>query len=328
MGLIRAKLVLFACVVSLMSNELVDIYRTSGVAAMEKRANELLASPKYWREKVEGIDTRFGYFEEPRKHLFIVDKSAYKFSIYDYQGGHLIHEGDYKTTLGDAHGDKFVEGDLKTPVGTYRITSKLTRETNRLDSYYGPLAYTTNYPNYMDKKLKKTGHGIWVHGFPLNGVRDNNNSEGCVVIDNDLLLELDKKIVSDNIVVMINEEGQLEASKDDLAHILSLIFKWRWYWKNNELNNYLELYSDDFTRHDGLKFEAFSATKRQIFSRKEQKIIDLSNIEVVPYPNSIGETLFRVRFWQDYRASSHISARTKELYIRKDGGKFLIVLEH
>lgn len=319
---------LLAATVSFSATEFPDLYRSGGVEAMERRANELLASPAYWQEKIAPLDTRFGYFEEPRKHLFVVDKSAQVFALYDYQGGRLVHEGDYKVTLGDAHGDKFVEGDLKTPVGTYRITSRLSQQTHKLDSYYGPLAFTTNYPNYHDRKLRKTGHGIWVHGFPLNGGRQNENSEGCVVIDNNLLLEIDKRVATENIIVMINEEGRLEANADDLAEILALLFKWRWTWKINDVNSYMALYSDDFTRHDGLKRESFEVMKRQIFSRKEQKSIDFSDIEVVPYPNSIGQTLYRVRFWQDYAAPSHTSSRTKELYIRKESGRFVIILEH
>lgn len=277
------------------ANELADLYRSGGLEALEKRANELLSSPEYWHGKLAAIDTRFGYFEEPRKHLFVVDKSAQTFALYDYQGGHLVHEGDYNATLGDAHGDKFVEGDLKTPVGAYRITGRLSQQTHKLDSYYGPLAFTTNYPNYHDRKLKKTGHGIWVHGFPLNGHRENNNSEGCVVIDNNLLVEIDKRVSSENIVVLINEEGRLEAVKEDLSEILALLFKWRWTWKTNQIDDYLSLYSDDFTRHDGMRRDVFVAMKRQIFSRNEQKQIDFSDIEVVPYPNSIGQTLYRVR---------------------------------
>ncbi|MBP8971790.1 MAG: L,D-transpeptidase [Myxococcota bacterium] len=81
----------------------------------------------------------------------------------------------------------------------------------------------------MDKSLKKTGHSIWIHGFPLNGDRSKDRSEGCVVM---------------------------------------------------------------------------------------------------PYPNSIGQTLFIVRFRQAYKLKAHVFKRTKELYIRKQNRRFSIVLEH
>ncbi len=305
----------------------VSIYREEGLSALEREANERLSDPLYWADRLKDFDTRYGYYEQPRKHLFIVDKGARTMRFYDYQGGKLIHEGDYNTTLGDAHGDKFVEGDLKTPVGTYTITSRLTKK-HQLDPYYGPLAYTTNYPNYHDRKLGKTGHGIWLHGFPLNGGRENENSEGCVVIDNGELKAIDERIEASQMVVMINEEGMLEADDRHLAQILALLFEWRYHWKTNALEPYLALYSEDFTRHDGMARGPFDRMKRLIFSRDEPKKIRFSDIEIAPYPNSLGQVLYRVRYYQDYWAPSHQSARTKELYLRQEGDRFKIVLEH
>ncbi len=53
---------------------------------------------------------------------------------------------------------------MKTPEGVYELTSKLTK----LDSFYGPLALVTSYPNTFDKAMNKKGHGIWIHGMPLD----------------------------------------------------------------------------------------------------------------------------------------------------------------
>jgi murein L,D-transpeptidase YafK len=127
---------------------------------------------------------------------------------------------------------------------------------------------------------------------------------------------------------MINEAGLLEADKEDLANVLSLLFKWRWFWKNADLKSYLELYSEDFVRSDGAKRDRFDAAKRQVFKKGKPKKVELSNIEVMPYPNSIGQTLFIVRFRQAYKLKAHVFKRTKELYIRKQNGRFSIVLEH
>src|SRR5690606_35616353 len=58
---------------------------------------------------------------------------------------------------------KEVEGDKLTPVGVYRLTSFLADST--LDDFYGNGAYPMNYPNAHDRLLKRTGHGIWLHGL-------------------------------------------------------------------------------------------------------------------------------------------------------------------
>ncbi len=329
--MLRCKVAVFLVLFSIGSlgaSDWVSVYREGGIEALEQKANQRLSDPLYWLDRLEAIDTRFGYYEEPRKHLLIVDKAAERMVFYDYQGGRLIKEGEYNATLGDAQGDKFVEGDLKTPVGTYRITSRLAQDTHQLDPYYGPIALTTNYPNLHDRKLGKTGHGIWLHGLPLNGARENENSEGCVVIDNDELVALDARVSRDQIIMMINEEGKLEADDTHLAQILALLFEWRYYWKTNDIEPYLALYSDDFTRHDGMPRAPFDRMKRTIFERGEDKRIGFSNIEIAPYPNSLGEVIYRVRYFQDYWAPSHQSARTKELYLRQEGDRFVIVLEH
>ncbi|MDR3347615.1 MAG: L,D-transpeptidase family protein [Helicobacteraceae bacterium] len=323
------KVILFAAISAiLLADDLADIYRTKGINELEIGINDQLSSKSYWLKKIESLDTKFGFFESGNRTLLVVDKSALTFSIYTYSDGKLQHEGDYKTTIGDAQGDKFKEGDKKTPVGTYRITSALLKDTHNLDPYYGPLALTTNYPNYLDKTLGKSGHGIWVHGFPLNGARNNENSEGCIVIDNDLLLGIYSKADPSQIVVMINENGALEANNDDLAQVLATIFKWRWFWQINDADGYLNLYASDFMRSDLLTRGKFDAIKRSIFAKNNQKKIYFSDLEIVPYPNSIGRIIYRVRLWQDYEAADHRSNRIKELYLRKDDDRFVIVSEH
>jgi L,D-transpeptidase YnhG len=78
---------------------------------------------------------------------------------------------------------KFVEGDGRTPLGVYFITSILADE--QLPDLYGRGALPLNYPNALDILRKKTGDGIWLHGTPTaQYVRAPLASEGCVVLSN------------------------------------------------------------------------------------------------------------------------------------------------
>ncbi len=82
---------------------------------------------------------------------------------------------------GEIEGDKYVEGDLKTPEGVYFVTTKIK---STLDfEKYGSGAYVLNYPNPIDIIRKKTGHGIWIHskGNPILG----QVTQGCVAVDLD-----------------------------------------------------------------------------------------------------------------------------------------------
>ncbi|MDR2906310.1 MAG: L,D-transpeptidase family protein [Helicobacteraceae bacterium] len=314
------------------SEILAQILMDEGEDAVKEKAlaeaNKALLSKDFWLKKIANLDTKFGYYEGKRR-IFAVDKTAKVFYYYDYDGAKLIKRGEYKATMGDAVGDKLKEGDNKTPVGAYEITSTLEQGKNLFDPYYGPLAYTSNYPNILDKSRKKTGGGIWVHGFPLNnGKRESENTKGCVAIDNDALLTINKDLDGKRIELLINEQGVLEAGKDDLAAVLTFLFKWRMTWKNNQIDDYLALYSQNFTRNDGANKEMFAKLKRQIFGKGERKAIFFSDIEIVPYPNSLGETIFKVGFKQDYRAASHTSKRDKEIYVQKSGDHFQIILEN
>ncbi|MDR2033619.1 MAG: L,D-transpeptidase family protein [Helicobacteraceae bacterium] len=319
---------LFAFAIDLVAAEdFADIYRSKGLEALEIKANETLSDPSYWLERLQKIETRFGYFES-QKHILIVDKAARRLSFYDYKESKLTHIADYDATMGDAVGDKFKAGDNKTPVGAYDIASKLKQNGGGLyDPYYGPLAYVTNYPNAFDRMLKKTGHGIWLHGFPLNGSRQNPNTKGCVAIDNEALSSLETQVDHKKIALLINENGVLEARKEDIALVLATIYKWRWTWKNNDLEGYLALYAKDFRRSDGISRLDFDKIKRLIFGKGETKRIEFSDIEVVPYPNSLNELIYKASFWQDYKARTHSSSRVKELYLRKSGDRFEIALE-
>ena len=90
---------------------------------------------------------------------------------------------DTYMSVGKAGVDKFVEGDNRTPLGVYFITSILPGE--ELPDLYGKGALPLNYPNALDILRRKTGSGIWLHGTPsAQYVRAPLASEGCVVLSN------------------------------------------------------------------------------------------------------------------------------------------------
>ncbi len=117
----------------------------------------------------------------------------------------------YPSIHGRVEGEKYVEGDLKTPEGVYFVTTKIR---SKLDfEKYGSGAYVLNYPNPIDKIKQKTGHGIWIHskGLPIEGQR----TEGCVAVDLDDFAELSEFLPSGTPVVLA--ENLLEPS-DTLAN--------------------------------------------------------------------------------------------------------------
>ena len=116
-------------------------------------------------------------------------------------------------------------------------------------------------------------------------------------------------------------------SRESIAAILSEVYKWQHAWKVNDINAYLNFYSNEFKRADGSGKAAFSNTKKQIFSRKEQKTILFENLSVAPYPMMDDRKVFRVSFYQTYKSPSFSSRGEKELYIELNGDKMSILAE-
>ena len=76
-----------------------------------------------------------------------------------------------------------MEGDQRTPLGVYFITSRLDPAT--LKDFYGAGALPINYPNPLDQSRGKTGSGIWLHGTPPDQfARAPLATDGCLVLAN------------------------------------------------------------------------------------------------------------------------------------------------
>ena len=139
----------------------------SQVLAAEALAGSNLTGAKYWLGKLGTADVRYGYYEAKTK-IIVINKAQKTLQSFEYAGGALQQIFSQSVITGKS-GDKFKEGDLKTPVGVYDITDKFTPP----DPFYGPLAMSLSYPNAHDKAAQKTGGGIWMHGLPMKGKRED-----------------------------------------------------------------------------------------------------------------------------------------------------------
>ncbi|MBM3397710.1 MAG: hypothetical protein FJY28_03645, partial [Betaproteobacteria bacterium] len=96
---------------------------------------------------------------------------------------------DVYVSIGSQGMGKWREGDAKTPMGVYFIQKHLTDAM--LPDLYGSGALTLDYPNPVDKQLKRTGSGIWLHGSPSQQyARPPTATDGCVVLANDDMTRL------------------------------------------------------------------------------------------------------------------------------------------
>lgn len=295
-------------------------YRKGNLANVKSILEKYLLDKDYWLFVLKNKNTDYGYYESI-KYLFLATKYNEVLKLLNLDTGEISSSN---AIFGANKNDKMLQGDLATPIGVYDLPNKLTK----LDQYYGPLAFTTSYPNLYDRISKKTGYGIWIHGLPLSGDREKN-TKGCIAIDNALLKKYENTINYHKSLLITSNSDLTPVSKDILAVILSHLYKWRDAWINNDFDTYISFYNDDFTRFDGMKINDFKRYKKRVFDKKETKIINFNDINIAPYPNVNGKSIFRVTFLEDYKSldSGYRFNGVKELYITVNNDKMGIFIE-
>jgi murein L,D-transpeptidase YafK len=279
-------------------------------------------SRDYWLKQLKGVDVGYGYYEDVES-LIVCEKDKKRCEVYHNEDDGLKLVRAHDDVIMGKSGDKIKRGDLKTPVGVYEITKRF----KPMDQFYGPLAFVLSYPNLFDVLRGKNGDGIWIHGMPIDGKDRDDRTKGCVAFENNQLVILDTEINAQSAVVIIGESKVPKMSRENVATILTEVYKWQHSWKVNDINAYLNFYSNDFKKSDGSGKVQFSNMKKQIFSRKETKTIVFEHVSIAPYPTVDDRKLFKVSFFQTYKSPSFASKGEKELYIELVGDKMQILAE-
>lgn len=178
-------------------------------------------------------------------HVVLVDLYASQFYLYDTTNSlpRLIKK--HYISSGMAGYDKQIEGDLKTPLGVYRIHG--FRSDDSLPPLYGSGALMLNYPNALDRSLGRSGSGIWLHGNPRNNrSRSPRSSEGCVTMANDHLLDLYQQINIERTAVILTHDikwhdaQQIEQQQKQLQ---ALFVNYRDAWLDNNIDALTAIYT-------------------------------------------------------------------------------------
>ncbi|RTJ56899.1 L,D-transpeptidase family protein [Campylobacter jejuni] len=321
------RLALLITLSSLMlhASDLVKIYLNQGLDAVGVAIEKELTQKDFWLSEIGDKNISLGYYDD-NVAIVLANKTDKIIRVYSYEDGKIRKDFEQKEIITGLMGDKKIEGDLKTPVGFY----ELGRKFNPGDPYYGPFAFATTYPNLLDKVQGKTGGGIWIHGYPLDGSRlDEFKTRGCIALFNNNLEKFAQVVQDKKVFVMTEEKEKIRAKKDQIASLLADLFTWKLAWTNSDINTYLSFYDEqEFKRFDKMKFEQFASMKKSIFSRKEDKKIKFSDINISPYPNLENETMYRISFYEDYYTKNYQFRGDKILYVKIDSkGKMKILAE-
>jgi murein L,D-transpeptidase YafK len=260
-------------------------------------------------------------------HAIVVDASRSRVYVYENNRGRPRLVADYYSTLGKRGIDKLREGDQKTPLGVYHVTSMIPGAS--LPDLYGWGAFPINYPNDWDRRAGKTGYGIWLHGVPReNYARAPRASDGCIALANDEIADLAKRVRPGATPVVIAERvdwvtpEQLRAERE---RFMGLLEAWRADWESRDAERYLSHYARDFGA-GAMDLAAWSAHKRNVNAGKNWIKVGLSNLSVL---RSAGEGgVIEVTFDQDYRSSNVSQRARKRQYWVEDGGRWKIAYEN
>lgn len=160
-------------------------------SSMDRRAFGLGAAATLTLAGCSGAPNRFQSYNGPQVTSVVINKGARK--MYLLHNEEVLRE--YEVDLGFAPvGAKTVEGDGKTPEGTYVINRR-----NPNSSYH--LSVGISYPNRQDVAEasaagKRPGGEIFIHGQPNDAkarkraARVDDWTAGCIAVKNDEIEEI------------------------------------------------------------------------------------------------------------------------------------------
>ncbi len=255
-------------------------------------------------------------------HVLIAEKSTHALHLFKNVDGKPELVRSYQIATGKKAGDKETEGDFRTPEGIYNFIDFLTNKQLVAQSgpqglIYGAGAFVTDYPNPVDRILKKTGSGIWLHSTNDETRIDKGlDSRGCVVTANNELIDVSKYLELNKTPIVIVQdllylnEKTYNTQKDELK---KLVDNWVEAWRKKDIETYSSFYHPlEFSDSKG-KFAAYKAYKKAVFSNPGQPKIELDHVSILKSKNYAVIT-----FTQSYQSNTINDTGRKLLYLRQD----------
>ncbi len=261
-------------------------------------------------------------------YVIIADMTEARVYVFRNEQGIPVYETDFFLTIGLKGFGKNVEGDQKTPLGVYHFINYI--DGKKLPDLYGTGAFPINYPNIWDRKLKRTGSGIWLHGTPSYTYnRAPQASDGCFVLSNADMLRIDRYIstVTHTPVLLVKNISWVSTAQWQAEQLkaLQMFSLWQKDWESLSHDNLMTHYSKDYLV-DGRNFKQISGHKKWVSRKKEYIHMEYSNLSVFQYPGE--KNLMLLKFTQDYKSNNYNSITEKELYWTKDDdGEWRILFE-
>jgi len=298
----------------------------AGAGMLEDLRQESLLRLKALRERPAAgtIPSQFLALSPRNKHAIAVDASRARLYLFENTATGLKLLADYYISIGKSGIEKSVEGDSRTPLGVYFVTSNL--DPKSLKDFYGAGALPINYPNALDLKRGKTGSGIWLHGTPpTQFARAPLASDGCVVLANPDLERIIRTVEVRTTPVVIAQRLNWVAPhriKADGKAFEDALHTWQKARSGRDLAALTSLYTSDFNSH-GKTLTEWTAVLRADLEKTAGRPMQLKDLSYLRWTDS-NDTMV-VTFGEVLNGSR--TGPTKRQYWVRQGSQWKIFFE-
>ena len=299
--------------------------QSAAAQLLELRKESLLRLQALQARPAPGlIPSQFLALSARNKHVIAIDATKSRLYLFENSPTGLRLLSDYYISVGKSGIDKTVEGDLRTPLGVYFVTSTLSPKS--LKNFYGSGALPINYPNQLDVKRGKTGSGIWLHGSPPNQFsRAPLATDGCVVLANPDLERIIKTVEVRTTPVVIAQSLKWVApmtAQTDGKNFEGALAAWSSAKSSGDMARLLSWYTPDFTSY-GKTLASYVPTMQQEVKQLAGKNIQLKDLSYLRWMDA-NETMV-VTFGELTQGAT--TGRVKRQYWIRQGAQWKIFFE-
>lgn len=258
------------------------------------------------------------------KHAIAIDASRSRLYLFENSSTGLKLLNHYYISVGKSGIEKTVEGDLRTPLGVYFVTSNL--DPKSLRDFYGSGALPINYPNQLDLKRGKTGSGIWLHGTPPDQFsRAPLSTDGCVVLANPDLERIIRTVQVRTTPVVIAQSLKWVAPQTvqaDNKPFEDALKAWQGAKSSGDITRLMSWYTPDFTSYGKTLAQWTPALQAEV-KKLDGRNVELKDVSYLRWTDA-NDTMV-VTFGE--LAQGAKTGQTKRQYWIRQGGQWKIFFE-
>ena len=270
------------------------------------------------------IPSQFVVLSARNKHAIAVDAAKSRLYLFENSESGMKLLGDYYISVGKSGTEKVAEGDLRTPLGVYFVTSNL--DPKSLKDFYGSGALPINYPNQLDVKRGKTGSGIWLHGTPPDQFsRAPLATDGCVVLANPDLERVVRTVEVRTTPVVIAQNLKWVSplsARADVKSFEDALVAWSSAKSSGDLTRLMAWYTTDFTSY-GKTLVDYAPAMQQELKQLAGRSLQLKDVSYLRWTDTTDTMV--VTFGE--LAQGAKTGQTKRQYWTRQSGQWKIFFE-